>query len=54
MKSVTALDRQIVIRIPSALEGKFYLGGPYEFDELLREPEEYGDEEIVRPEQLRF
>ena len=46
MKFVTPLDRQDVIRIPSALEGKFYLGGPYEFDELFREPEEYGDKQI--------
>lgn len=46
MKLVTPLDRQSLIGIPSALKGKFYLGGPYELDELLREPEEYGDEDI--------
>lgn len=46
MKLVTALDRLAVSRIPSALAGKFYLGGPYEFEEMLREPEEYGDEDI--------
>ncbi|TYK74145.1 GNAT family N-acetyltransferase [Comamonas sp. Z1] len=46
MKLVTPLDRLTVSRIPSALEGKFYLGGPYEFAEMLREPDEYGDEEI--------
>ncbi|WP_175958387.1 GNAT family N-acetyltransferase [Burkholderia sp. BCC0405] len=46
MKVVTPLDRQSIIAIPSALEGKFYLGGPYELGELLREPDEYGDEGI--------
>ncbi|WP_175858027.1 GNAT family N-acetyltransferase [Burkholderia anthina] len=46
MKVVTPLDQLALSSIPSALEGKFYLGGPYDFDGLLREPEEYGDEDI--------
>lgn len=46
MKLVTPLDRLAISRIPSALEGRFYLGGPFVFDEMLREPEEYGDEDI--------
>ncbi|WP_232451991.1 N-acetyltransferase [Burkholderia ubonensis] len=46
MKVVTPLDRRSLIAIPPALEGKFYLGGPYEFGELLREPDEYGDEVV--------
>ncbi|WP_080421485.1 GNAT family N-acetyltransferase [Burkholderia ubonensis] len=53
MKVVTPLDRVSLAAIPSALPGKFYKGGPYELDELLREPEEYGDEEIDwRPIQI--
>ena len=46
MKFVTPLDRNSLIEIPTALEGKFYLGGPYELVELLQEPEVYGDEDI--------
>ncbi len=46
MRLVKPLDRQSLIRIPSALEGKFYLGGPYEFDSLLREPGLFGDEDV--------
>ncbi|WP_028224967.1 MULTISPECIES: GNAT family N-acetyltransferase [Paraburkholderia] len=53
MRLVKPLDRQSLIRIPSALEGKFYLGGPYEFDSLLREPGLFGDEDVDwRPIQI--
>lgn len=43
---VTPLAREVLARIPTSIEGKFYLGGPYTFDDLLREPNKYGDEEI--------
>ena len=46
MKFVTPLDRQALVGIPSSLEGKFNLGGPYKLDEMLREPDEYGDNYI--------
>lgn len=46
MKLVTPLDRQALIAIPSALPGKFWLGGPYKLADILREPEDYGDEDI--------
>lgn len=50
---VTPLDRVSLAAIPSALPGKFYKGGPYELGDLLREPQEYGDEEIDwRPVQI--
>ncbi len=53
MRLVAPLDRQSLMRIPSALEGKFYLGGPYEFDSLLREPDVFGDEDVDwRPIQI--
>lgn len=43
---VTPLDLQSLRSIPSSIEGKFYLGGPYEFEGLLQEPDQYGDEEV--------
>ncbi|KGG86200.1 hypothetical protein P245_21005 [Comamonas thiooxydans] len=46
MMFVTPLVREDLARIPTSIEGKFYLGGPYTFDDLLREPDDYGDEEI--------
>jgi len=46
MKVCTPLDREDLNNIPTACEGKFYLGGPYELLELLQEPEQYGDEDI--------
>jgi GNAT superfamily N-acetyltransferase len=46
VKVCTPLDREGLNSIPTACEGKFYIGGPYELFELLQEPEQYGDEGI--------
>lgn len=46
MKVCAPLDRMRLHSIPTALDGKFYMGGPYELPELLKEPEQYGDEDI--------
>lgn len=43
MIDLTPLDDEALARIPSTLEGSFWLVGAYELPELLLEPEKYGD-----------